>query len=236
MGGGSLHLETIFLICAGWSPGDITASMPLWDFFEIWAGWFVWREELGDRGWGKNSFLVATLLFCNGGTGLTWVWVERKSTSSLKYAGIYCPELANFSNITGYCIHCRGLPTSRLTLLCWRSFQSCTNYNVFSSALAHSKNDKWLPLCLHYLKMHSNKFACEIPFVVSLDIHIFERWVFFFFYLYKLVSSKMWNVLRPRSRAKMQQNEKGINLCEHFSYNFTQYSVLSLYLKLLVVM
>lgn len=38
MGGGSLHLETIFLICAGWSPGDTTASMPLWDFFEIWAG------------------------------------------------------------------------------------------------------------------------------------------------------------------------------------------------------
>lgn len=76
MGGGSLHLETIFLICAGWSPGDKTASMPLWDFFEIWAGWFVWREELGDKGWGKiHSWLPHC---CSAMEELAWLGFELK--------------------------------------------------------------------------------------------------------------------------------------------------------------
>lgn len=43
--------------------------------------------------------------------------------------------------------------------------------------------------------MHSNKFACEIPFVVSLGIHIFERCflLFFFFFLF-VQTNKLQNV------------------------------------------
>lgn len=58
---------------------------------------------------GKNSFLVATLLFCHGGAwpdlGLSQKEEISQAVSSM--VNFCCPELASFSNITVFCI-CRG--------------------------------------------------------------------------------------------------------------------------------
>lgn len=83
--------------------------------------------------------------------------------------------------------------------------------------------------------MYSNKFTCEVPFVVSSSIHILER--FFLF----VQTSELQNVkctLPKKKDKKMQQDENNIpNLHEHFSYTFTQYSVLmSLHLYVPVLM
>lgn len=72
--------------------------------------------------------------------------------------------------------------------------------------------------------MHSNKFACEVPFVVSLSIYICEKKKFLC-----VQASQLQNVkcILPKKDQKNATGESDIlNLCVHFSYNFTQLSTL----------
>lgn len=100
-GEGSLHLETIFLICAGWSPGGITASMALWDFFEIWAGWFVWREGMGIKG--GEQFIPGCHIVVLQWRSLAWLGFELKGNQqgSLKVCRNLLPWTCQFFKHNG---------------------------------------------------------------------------------------------------------------------------------------
>lgn len=74
---------------------------------------------------------------------------------------------------------------------------------MFSSALAHSEDVKQLSLCLHYREMHSNKFACEVPFVVSSTLTHLKK--FFLLFVQTSELQNMKHTLPKKEDKKIQQ-------------------------------